>query len=124
MKPRKKKRYTRKDMIQAIEHSHGIIAAAARYLGCSRNTVVKWIDKDEKVREAYEDQKQTVGDEMEGRLLKICRSDGHSDQFKAIRFYLRSVHRERGYGDKEEKEEKSNQPIVIEMHGIPRPSDD
>jgi hypothetical protein len=110
-------------MIEAIEKSQGIIAGAARFLGCSRNTVAKWIDQDEKVRQAYEDQKETIGDEMEGRLLRICRSDGHADQFKAIRFYLRTVLRERGYGDKEQKEESTNQPIVIEMKNIPRPED-
>lgn len=123
MKPRKRKRYTRKQMIEAIEQSRGIIAGAARFLGCSRNTVTKWIDQDEKVREAYEDQKQTTGDEMEGRLLKICRTEGHADQFKAIRFYLRTVHRDRGYGDKSLEEKQEQQPIIISMTGVPRPDD-
>jgi transposase-like protein len=103
VKPRKKTRYTSQEMIDAIQATGGIIAAAARRLGCSRNTVMAWIDKNESVRVAYEDQKQTIGDEMEGRLLKICRTDQHADQFKAIRFYLRTIQRDRGYGDKDEK---------------------
>ena len=104
-------------MVEAIESTGGIIAAAARKLGCSRMTVYDWIDKDEKVREAYHDQKETVGDEMEGRLLKICRTDGHSDQFKAIRFYLRTVLRNRGYGD--QAQEADTEKTIIVKHEMP-----
>lgn len=91
--------YTADQMIEAIEATGGILAAASRRLGCSRNTVKRWIRDDASVREAYEEQLETVGDEMEGRLLKLCRSEAHPDHFKSLRFYLRTVQKHRGYGD-------------------------
>jgi len=115
-KPRKKTRYSKAEIIDAIEQAGGIVAAAARILGCSRMTIVRRLDTCEDIRAAWEQQKETVGDEMEGRLLKICRDDNHADQFKALRFYLRTVQRSRGYGD---KEQASTDKTVVIKHEIP-----
>ena len=102
--------YTADQMIEAIEATGGILAAAARRLGCSRNTVKRWIRDDESVKNAYEEQLETVGDEMEGRLIKLCRSESHPDHFKSLRFYLRTVQRHRGYGDRGNLQE--DQPLT------------
>ena len=43
-KPRKKTRYSKAEIIDAIEQAGGIVAAAARILGCSRMTIVRRLD--------------------------------------------------------------------------------
>ena len=110
------KRKTQAEVIAALKASGGIIAAAARRLGVSRSTVYRMINKHAAVRSVYDDLHQSVGDEMEGRLLKLCRSDGHRDQFRALQFYLSKVQRSRGYGDKAPGEADASGNTVIEVH--------
>ncbi len=37
-------KYTSDKMIKAIREKHGNLSAAARYLGCSRNTIARYIE--------------------------------------------------------------------------------
>ncbi len=113
------KRRTQAEVIQAIKDAGGIIAAAARILGVSRGTVYRMIKKHAAVRSVYEDLHQTVGDEMEGRLLRICRDDNHREQFKALQFYLRTVQRNRGYGERPQVDGSGGNTVIEVHHNIP-----
>jgi len=54
-------KYTTAQMIEALREKHGNLSAAARYLGCSRNTISRYIDQyatvkavaDEELHEAW-----------------------------------------------------------------------
>mgnify|MGYP004653631295 CR=1 FL=1 len=63
-------------------------------MGCSRVTVYAYIQKHPELKEAYEDEKETILDICEeGLLSKI-----YSQDFEAIKYYLERKGKSRGYG--------------------------
>lgn len=108
-------KYTAAEMIDAAEKSGGVIAVAARILKCSRNTVKRYMREYVTVGEAFADANETNLDAAEGSLLQFVRgivtetdSEGkrtttrvdHRVQMDALKFYLRTKGRTRGYGDR------------------------
>lgn len=88
--------YSNKNIIDALEKTHGNISAAARSIGASRTTVHNRINKSDKVKEAYDSVNESNLDLAENELMELVR-DGN---FRAIKFYLRTKGRTRGYGDR------------------------
>ena len=82
--------YKAQDFKDAIRRAEGIVAGAARLMGCSRTTIYKAVKKYPTVEEVLDEERASKVDEAEGRLLKIMRMDGHKDQMKAIRMVLRT----------------------------------
>src|ERR687898_2491658 len=62
------RKYTQEEMIEALEESRGLIAPAARALGCSRATVRSYIDEYSAVAQAKLDQEEAVKDMAENAL--------------------------------------------------------
>lgn len=90
--------YSDNQIINALKKAGGNQAAAARALDCSRNTIRSRINSSDKVKEAYDSVNEANLDKAENELIELVRS-GH---FGAIKFYLRTKGRTRGYGDKME----------------------
>lgn len=90
--------YTDKQIIDALEKSGGNQAAAARALDCSRNTIRNRINSSDKVKKAYDEVNEANLDRAENELMELVKEG----DFKAIKFYLRTKGRTRGYGDKME----------------------
>lgn len=88
--------YSDKQIIEAIEKTGGNQAAAARALECSRNTIRNRINTSEKVKEAYDSVNEANLDKAENTLLELVQAG----DFRAVKFYLRTKGRMRGYGDR------------------------
>lgn len=95
--------YSEEEMCDALEGAFGIPAIAAAALGCSRPTIYAYIERYQSVRDAWQTSKETTKDIAEGKLFALFTDKAwkeHKDYFPALRFYLRTIARDRGYGDR------------------------
>src|SRR5918998_5068925 len=98
-------------MIKALEESKGLIAPAARYLGCSRSTVRSYLEEYTAVGQAKLDQREAVTDMAENALYAaILRGEAW-----AICFYLKTQAKDRGYIEKAEMSGPGGKPISIKV---------
>lgn len=99
-----KREYTAAQMIDALEKSGGIQTAAAKALGCHRNTVGRYIREMPTVKAAADAAMFKNLDIAEAQLLRFIRGKAKGqkphEQLDAIKFYLRTKGRQRGYGDR------------------------
>ena len=109
--PRPYRKYTVEQMIEALEHGRGLIAPAARYLGCSRDTVRSYLEEYTAVAQAKLDQREAVTDMAENALYAaILRGEAW-----AICFYLKCMAKDRGYVEKAEISGPGGKPISIKL---------
>jgi len=94
--------YSDKQIIDALEKCGGNQSAAARALDCSRMTIHKRINSSDKVREAYDSVNEANIDLAENNLIDLIKDKDHKDHFGALKFYLRTKGRNRGFGDRSE----------------------
>lgn len=94
--------YSDKQIVDALKKTEGNISAAARALGASRATIHKRINEVEKVKEEYESVNEANLDLAENELIDLVKDKKHKDHFGALKFYLRTKGRDRGFGDKSE----------------------
>ena len=85
---------------EALQKSHGLQTLAAEALGCSCRTVSNYIKEHPTVAEAYDEAREVVLDVAESKLYKAI-NDGKE---WAIKFYLSTVGKSRGYTQKQEIE--------------------
>ncbi|MCK4818997.1 hypothetical protein KA005_24705, partial [bacterium] len=88
------KRLTQKQIIEALYKADGILAAAARHLGCTRKTIYNRMKKAPKIAEAYGDAREASLDKTESQLFKNIKAGKESSVF----YYLNNMGRKRGYG--------------------------
>ncbi len=97
-------KYTAETIIRALRLSGGVIAEAARSLRCSRHTMYRYIRTYPTVKRAYEEETENCIDQAEASLIDFVRGTigGQStrERLDAIKFYLRTKGRGRGYGDR------------------------
>lgn len=95
--------YRAEDFITAIRGSGGIITTICRRMGCSYNTAAKYISKHPKVREAYEQECESILDMAEGVLIKNIQNAAKLADTEAIvdtsdvKWYLSRKGKQRGY---------------------------
>ena len=109
----RKRRYKADEVAQAIIDSDGILAAAARKLGCARKTVYSYIEKYAKVKEAYEEASETVLDLAEGKLIDAV----EQGQLPAIMFVLKTKGKHRGYVERQEVTGAGGDTIKVTLMG-------
>ena len=63
-------KYTANQMIEALREKHGNLSAAARFLGCSRNTISRYIDTYSTVQAVADEERETLIDFAENQLFK------------------------------------------------------
>ena len=90
--------YTARQFIAAIPGTGGIITAIARKVGCSWDTAKKFIVNYPTVAQAYANECEVIGDLAETELFKAIKAGDLS----AIRFYLATKGKGRGYTEKVE----------------------
>ena len=88
------KRLTQKQIIEALYKSNGILAVAARGLGCTRQTIYNRMKKSPKIGAAYSDARETNIDMTEAALIKNIKAGKESSIF----YNLNNMGRKRGYG--------------------------
>ncbi len=94
--------YSDKQIIDALKKTEGNISAAARSLGASRATIHKRINEVESVKEEYDSVNEANLDLAENELIDLVKDKEHKDHFGALKFYLRTKGRGRGFGDRSE----------------------
>lgn len=85
-------------IISLLESFDGNISAAAKAIKCSRNYLGDEIMRDPELKSALEQIRERAIDEAEARLRELVNDRKNKQQFNAIKYYLDSMGRERGWG--------------------------
>lgn len=92
--PRKQK-YQKEEVLKAIKGCSTIVSTVAKRLNCDWNTASKYINKWQETKLAYENERQTIGDFTEGKLIENVKKG----DLGAIKYFLSKKYKDRGYGD-------------------------
>src|ERR1035437_1382472 len=84
----------KKKLLVALERSLGIVTAACKEVGISRNRFYEYYNEDPHFKKAVDDINEITIDFVENQLLK-CIKDGN---VVGIQFYMKYKGRKRGYG--------------------------
>ena len=105
------RKYTAEEIIAALGESHGMIAPAARSLGCSRDTIRRYVAENAEIAQAIADEREATTDLAENKLRDaIIRGEAW-----AICFYLKCMAKERGYVERAELTGTNGAPVKIEL---------
>lgn len=119
-----KNKFTAQQIIDAIKGTGGIIAVAARRLGCDWRTVDRYIKNYATVRQAYDQECETVLDLAESIMLKnlqLARKQQDDNNVTVdtgdAKWVLSMKGRRRGYAptQRQEWEGKDGGPLVIKV---------
>lgn len=110
--------YSDKQIIDAIKKTEGNISAAARALGASRVTIHNRINQSDKVKTEYDSVNEANLDLAENNLIELIKDKDHKDHFGALKFYLRTKARERGFGDRSEIDLSVNKLPKLEVQVV------
>jgi hypothetical protein len=91
-------KFTAAQVALAITETRGLITYAAQRLGCDQQTVRNYIKRHQTVRDALEEARGQIVDLGELRLFQAV----DAAEPWAVQFLLRTVGRDRGYGDRVE----------------------
>ena len=91
----KRHRYTAQQVIEALHACRGMVYLTARRLGCDPDTIMNYCKKYPTVEQAKHDSRGELLDVAEVKLWQAVQAGEHW----AITFALRTVGRERGYGE-------------------------
>lgn len=84
---------TKKDVLKAIEGSHGILTVVAQKLNCCRQTCSNYIRKWPETKQALKDARQKFGDVCELQGVKLVLKEDPN----MIKFFLNTLFKDRGY---------------------------
>jgi len=89
----RKRRFTARQVVEALEEARGIVSDAATILGCTRATVYNYIKRYQSIKRVFEEKRLEVCDLAMSKLVeKIEEGD-----LRAIIFFLRTFGSHRGY---------------------------
>ncbi len=101
MKPGTKPIITKQKFIEALPNTAGLYTLIAERLDCSRITVWKFLKKHPELEKEVEAERERIIDLAEGNLIeKIIKKK----DFKAIKYFLSTKAKSRGYSQKLEVE--------------------
>ncbi len=96
-------------MVEALKQAHGMVYIAARLLNCQPQTIYNRLAKSEKLRDIREEARGLMIDTAELELFKQIRAG----EMWAIKFYLTTQGRDRGYADRRELTGPDGGPLQI-----------
>ena len=105
--------YTIDEIKAALYVAKGIPTQAAKALGCEYAVMWAYLDRFKILKEYQEKVFDTNLDTAESKLLAMIDDKESGDHFKAVKFYLTTKGKKRGYVDNGEKEKVSPAPIRI-----------
>ena len=111
LKPSTYKKYTVEQVIDALAECKGMISPAARYLGCGRRTIQRYMKEYPEIAEAIEDANEEVNDIAELKLLDAIKRG----EAWAICFRLKTKAKHRGYIEKAELTGTNGAPVKIKL---------
>lgn len=92
------------DVIEAIKGTGGIISSVAKKMGCAWHTAKKYIDEHPTVKLAYDAECEGILDLAEVKLIGAI----NDNDLAAIKFYLMTKGKRRGYTERQEVEHSGN----------------
>ena len=105
------RKYSQEQMIKALEESKGLIAPAARALGCDRDTIKRYAAEYPEVAAVQASMRETVTDLAENALY-----DAILDREAwAVCFYLKCQGKQRGYVERAEVSGPNGAPVKIKL---------
>lgn len=97
----------KKDMVEALERSLGIVSTACQKVGISRQTHYNWMEKDEEYKKEVESVAESVIDFAESHLFKLVKEGNPA----ATIFFLKTKGKGRGYVERQEVEYTERKPL-------------
>ncbi len=110
------RRFTDREMADALRQSHGLVTPAAEYLGVSPQTIYTRLKKSKTVSAALEQARDAALDRAESKLFDAVEK---GEQW-AIQFVLKTLGKNRGYTERSEV--VTEQPIVVTLRRVDRRS--
>ena len=107
--PRSNEKYSSMKMIEALRASRGMIATAARLLGCSRQTIYDTIARHPEINSVVAGERELMLDTAELKLMEAV-EDGEA---WAVKFMLATQGQSRGYIEHPRGENEDNELAVI-----------
>jgi len=107
-------KYTTAQMIEALREKHGNLSASARFLGCSRDTVRRYINTYPTVKAVADEERETLIDFAENQLFQQVK-DGN---ITAIIFTLKTIGKSRGYVERQEVTGADGGAIIVDWDSI------
>jgi hypothetical protein len=102
-------KYVLAQVSEALKESMGFVSIAAKRLGCERQTIYTWMEKHKELKQIREDAEDMSLDEAEVVLKTMIRAQN----FPAVRFYLITKGRKRGYIERVEHTGAEGGPIEV-----------
>lgn len=114
-------RYTAAEVIEALDATAGLVAMAARRLGCTPNTVHNYIRRNAVVRGALETIRAELADYAMSKVLELIKA-GHPS---TVIWYLTVYGSSRGYGRQRSRPGpvKQPEPFAIQWQDLALPPD-
>lgn len=91
----------KKQLIQAMRESLGVVTVACKKVGCSRNTFYEYYRDDAEFRDEINNVDDYALDFVESQLFKLIKEGDKT----AIIFYLKTKGQKRGYIEKQQIEQ-------------------
>ena len=90
----------KKNLLEALEKSLGIVTTACKIVGCARSTFYKYYKDDQDFRASVDELENLTLDYVESKLHKQIENDNTT----ATIFYLKTKGKKRGYVERKEVE--------------------
>ena len=90
----------KKNLLEALEKSLGIVTTACKIVGCARSTFYKYYKDDQDFRTSVDELENLTFDFVESKLHKQIENDNTT----ATIFYLKTKGKKRGYIERKEVE--------------------
>jgi hypothetical protein len=90
----------KKNLLEALEQSLGIVTTACKIVGCARSTFYKYYKEDQDFRASVDELENLTLDFVESKLHKQIENDNTT----ATIFYLKTKGKKRGYIERKEVE--------------------
>lgn len=114
-------RCTAEQVIRAIEGSGGVKVVIARKLNVHRDTVENYLNRYPTVRQAYDQEVSSVGDDAENVIIDAIRGHDPDRALDTAKWYARMKLKDRGYAEKQETEQTGAVTVKVEYVNSPEP---
>ena len=101
----------KRQLVKALEKSLGIVSTACQSIGISRTTYYKYYNEDEDFRQSVDSISDIALDCAESQLFELIKEKNVT----AIIFYLKTKGKNRGYIEKQENSNNSNNITGIKL---------
>ena len=107
-------KFTVEEVIAAVKKNRGILALAAKELGCARQTLHNYVNRYPTVAQAVSDERESLLDLAEGSLFEQVRKGN----ITAIIFTLKTLGKSRGYVERQEVTGADGGAVVVKWDEI------